>query len=176
MYIPPFLGTSSSLEAVRQRSLTLEKALGNGTVLIGSCRHGPRRAVQARRQAVGGAGFGTDPTKARPARARHRHRHCRPRRRSGRGVEPAGSEGGSRAVQKSGVRLGCSPPVNFTCPGDMLYSCCIGCPKICGEDVPHVCLAVCLTGCICPCGKEWTDKDGGGCYAEASQFPRLVIG
>jgi hypothetical protein len=89
------------------------------------------------------------------------------------GLSPQAAKAAPAPCTNSGGRLGCSPPVNFTCPGDMVYSCCTGCPKICGEDVDLACPAVCKpAGCVCPCGKEWTDKYGGGCYAEAS-CPRL---
>ena len=70
----------------------------------------------------------------------------------------------------SGARRPSTLPARATC----YTRAALACRKICGEDVPHVCLAVCLTGCICPCGKEWTDKDGGGCYAEVSQCPGLA--
>ena len=67
----------------------------------------------------------------------------------------------------------CSKPDNSTCPGDMVFSSCGGCPTTCGQRQPLVCAAVCRVGCFCPCWKPWTDKNGTACYAEASQCPSL---
>ncbi|XP_071505742.1 trypsin inhibitor-like [Diadema antillarum] len=48
------------------------------------------------------------------------------------------------------------------CPGEMVYTTCGGCHRVCNEK-PQPCPKICRKGCFCPEGKYLASRGSGRC-------------